>query len=88
MKSIYFDSMLKCRSGRLKPYWDTTFTNDELKDQELKWFHEGYGLFTLYRLHKVDDENFIAENMHKYMRTTDENWDKYVEHPELLLEGA
>ena len=84
-KEIYFDSTLKCRSGKRIPYWDITTTDDDIKDQDLRWFHEGYGFFRLYRLHKVDDVNFIAEDLYHVMRTGNENWDLYIEHPELLL---
>ena len=84
-KTVYFDSTLKCQSGKRIPYYDIGYTDDDTKDQDLRWFHEGYGYFRLYRLLKVDEENFIAEDLYHVMRTDNEKWNLYVEHPELLL---
>lgn len=57
-----------------------------VKDKELMWFHESYGLMKLYRIHKVDELNFVAEDLHKGVYTSDEDWDKYCENPELVLD--
>lgn len=66
---IWFDCYIRTRNGR-KPYYDYVQVERGLKDKELIWIHEGYGLMVLYRLWKVDDENFIAENTGKFMRKT------------------
>lgn len=84
MKIVYFDSTLRTRKGNRVPYWDTTYV-DNVHNGELKWFHEGYGTMCLYKLHQVDDCNFIAENLHKFCRTADARWSTWVKFPELAL---
>lgn len=89
-KILIFDDTLKTRSGKRIPFYhEQSWGNDddsECVDQSLHWFHEGYGSFQLYRLHQVDDHNFICEPLHKFMRTTDIKWDLFTEHPELALD--
>ena len=58
---------------------------EEATDNELVWFHEGYGMMKLYRLLQVDDKNFIAEDLHKYCRTSNPKWETFSEKPELAL---
>lgn len=81
---IWFDDVIHTRSGKCVPSWNFT-TTDSAVDKELKWFHEGYGVNQLYRLHKVDDENFIAENLRKLCFTSNENWEEYLRNPALAL---
>lgn len=82
---IWFDDWIKTRSGKRKPYYDFVKLERIVKDQELIWFHEGYGRMQLYRVHKVDDENFIAEDLHKGCYTSSDRWDELSENPELAL---
>ena len=81
---IWFDSYIRTRSGR-KPYYDCITEERYLKDKELVWVHEGYGLMVLYRLWKVDDENFVAENTGKSIHTFSNKWEMYRNNPELAL---
>lgn len=81
---IWFDDVIRTRSGKRVPSWSFT-TTDSAVDKELKWFHEGYGVNQLYRLHKVDDENFIAESLRKLCFTSNENWEEYLRNPALAL---
>lgn len=82
---VWFDSTLKCRSGKRIPYWEDT-TIDEAKDKDLVWFHEGYGLMALYRLHIVDEKNAIAEKLNKWCRTSSSRWEELSDNPELALQ--
>ena len=84
--NIYFDSTLRTRSGRRVPYWDITRTDAKIRDGELRWFHEGYGRMKLYRLWKVDEENFIADSTGVWSHTHDPNWELYSKDPELALQ--
>lgn len=81
---IWFDSYIRTRNGR-KPYYDWIVEERSLKDKELIWIHEGYGLMVLYRLWKVDDENFIAENTGHSIYTFSKKWEEYSKNPELAL---
>ena len=82
---IWFDSYIRTRSGR-KPYYDRVVEEERyLKDRELMWFHEGYGRMVLYRIWKIDDENFVAENTGVSSYTSSDNWELYLENPELAL---
>lgn len=81
---IWFDCYIRTRNGR-KPYYDWIVEERGLKDKELIWIHEGYGLMVLYRLWKVDDENFIAENTGHSIHTFSNKWEQYSENPELAL---
>ena len=91
-KTLLFDDTLKTRSGKRIPYWhEQRWPSDDdsqCVDQSLHWFHEGYGLFQLYRLHQVENDKdyFICEPLKKYCRTNSEKWDLYSSHPELALE--
>lgn len=84
---LWFDDYIRCRSGKLLPYYTCSRVEHELKDKELVWIHVGYGRMCLYRLWKVDFENFIAENLKIYCRTNDERWDKWLSNPELALQN-
>lgn len=84
MINVLFDSYLKCRSGRRLPYYDVSYV-EKAEDQELVWFHEGYGLMKLYRLHEVDRENYIAEPTKVSCYTKSDKWDLYKSNPELAL---
>ena len=83
MKTIYFDDTLRTRKGRV-PFYDFTQVS-ETTDGELVWFHERYGYMKLYRLHQVDADNFIAEDLHTVCRTSDERWSEWGENPLLAL---
>ena len=85
--SIYFDSFLKTRKGKVVPFYDRVMVekDEPIKDKTLMWFHESYGYMKLYRLHKVDDENYIAEDTKTSCRTNNENWKKFLENPILAL---
>ena len=89
-KILMFDDRLKCRSGKIIPYCSeqTTGNDDDsdIIDQSLHWFHEGYGSFQLYRLHQIDDTNYyICEPLHRFIRTSNERWNDYMDNPELAL---
>lgn len=81
---IWFDSYIRTRSGR-KPYYDCIVKERYLEDQELMWFHKGYGRMVLYRLWKVDNKNFVAENTGVSSYTSSDNWELYRKNPELAL---
>lgn len=83
---IWFDDWIKCRNGKIKPFWDFTVLEQIVKDKELMWFHERYGRMELYRVHKVDNDNFVAEDLKISCYTSNENWELYSEKPELALE--
>lgn len=84
--NVYFDSYLRCKSGKVIPYYDVTFNVDSIEDQQLVWFHEGYGVMQLYRLHRVDETaDFIAEALKARCRTSDDKWEIYLNNPELAL---
>ncbi len=83
MKTVYFDDILRTRTG-LKPYYDTTEVSNAT-DGELKWFHIRYGCMHLYRLHQVDADNFIAEDLHIVCSTSNEKWNAWWENPTLAL---
>lgn len=82
-KEVLFDSMLRCRSGKLVPYWDTVYT-DTVKP--LMWFHEGYGTMRLYRLHDVDGKTFIAEYTGVQSWTEDPLYAVYSKFPQLAMD--
>ena len=82
---IWFDDWIKCRSGKRKPFWQSTTLERIVEDQELIWFHECYGMMNLYRMHKVDDENFIAEDLKVCCSTSSRLWDSWSENPELAI---
>ena len=84
---VWFDDYIRCRSGKTLPYYDYSIVEREIKDKELVWFHEGYGRMSLYRLWKVDSENFIAEKLRIYCRTNYERWLEYLSNPELALQA-
>lgn len=60
MKTIYFDDNLITRSGKCIPYYDSIQVKDA-RDNELVWFHTGYGRLREYRMIQVDSDNFIAQ---------------------------
>ena len=88
-KTLIFDDVLKIRSGKRIPFYkeQSWGMDDEsgCTDQSLHWFHEGYGSFQLYRLHQVDDVNYICEPLHKYCSTSSDRWEEFTEHPEMAL---
>ena len=93
MATVWFDSYLKCKNGKLKPYYDCSFHVDDLYDQKLVWFHEGYGLMRLYRVHRVEgaekdeeDANYIAEKVGPSCFTGDDRWKEVACDPEKCLE--
>lgn len=67
-KTVYFDSTVRTKSGKRAPFWDSTVIEDDLEDKQEIWFHESYGRCKLYRLHKVDETNYIAEDLHTSKR--------------------
>ena len=83
MKTIYFDDTLRTRKGSI-PYYDMTEVSNAT-DGELMWFHVRYGWMRLYRLHQVDTDNFIAEDLHIVCTTSSEKWDSWSENPALAL---
>lgn len=85
---IWYDDILKCQNGKRKPYYGWTTVEDDncVTDKQLIWLHEGYGRMGLYRVHYVDDENYIAEDMKISCYTSSNNWKIYSEKPELALE--
>lgn len=86
--TVWFDDWLKTRSGKMVPFYDYTILEEQVEDGSLHWFHEGYGRMVLYRLWKVDDDNFIAEKMGRSCRTTNSDWQKLLAEPWLALEGV
>ena len=94
MATVLFDSYLKCRSGKIKPYYESSFHVDDLYDKKLVWFHESYGLMKLYRVHRVEgpetdeyDATYIAEAVGPSCFTRDARWNEVAENPELCLEN-
>lgn len=87
MANVWFDDFLKCRSGKVVPYYDrASVSDDEIFDKKLIWFHEGYGRMVLYRVHQVDDtDDYIAESMRKSTYTGSDNWKLWSDNPELAL---
>lgn len=92
MATVYFDSTLKCWNGRIKPYYDCTFHVDDLYDKKLVWFHEGYGLMKLYRVHRVEEAevdedraNYIAEVVGPVCHTSSDDWTRAVQDPDEYL---
>lgn len=83
--NVWFDAKIKVRSGKRVPFWDRTSVESEVKDKDLMWFHEGYGMMGLYRLHIVDKDNAVAEDLHKWCSTESEKWEDLAENPELAL---
>ena len=61
---IWFDEIYKTQKGKKVPFYTFT-TVDHAEDGAVAWFHERHGLMKLYKIHKVDAENFIAEDMHQ-----------------------
>lgn len=84
MVTVLFDSILRTKRGTYIPFWETSYM-EEATDNELVWFHEGYGMTKLYRLLQVDDKNFIAEDLHTYCRTSNPKLETFIEKPELAL---
>lgn len=74
-KALLFDSKLRCKSGKSIPYYDEHWYEDRdntLIDQSEHWFHEGYGYFRKYKLHRIDDtEYFVCEYLHQYKHKTE-----------------
>ena len=85
---IWFDDKIKTRSGKRVPFWNFTILEQEVKDKELMWFHEAYEMMGLYRVHKVDTENFVAEDLGKWISTSNPDWEKYCDNPELALRAG
>ena len=83
MKTIYFDDTLRTRKG-LKPYYECVEVTEAF-DGQLAWFHIRYGCMHLYRLHQVDADNFIAEDLHIVCSTSNEKWHSWSENPLLAL---
>lgn len=83
-KFIWFDDSVFTKGCR-KPFWDFSVVEREIGDQDLIWIHRGYGRMVLYRLWRVDDENFIAEDLHIGCYTGSPEWNSYFENPELAL---
>ena len=83
--NVWFDSKLKTRSGKRVPYWESSSVDEKVEDQDLVWFHEGYGMMGLYRLHVVDDDNAIAEDLKKWCSTESSRWEEFEDHPEKAL---
>lgn len=81
--TVYFDSILRTRRGPI-PFYEITKV-EAAQDNQLCWFHTGYGLMRLYRLLQVDNNNFIAEDMHTCCRTNNPDWPAYQKNPELVL---
>lgn len=85
---VHFDVEYRSKKTR-KTYYESECESYEpqtpWKDKSLHWFHEGYGRMILYRLHKVDDENFVAEKTGKSCYTCSEKWQIFSAHPELAL---
>ena len=73
--TVLFDSKLRCKSGKVIPYYDTHWyedPNNKFTDKSDHWFHEGYGYLKKYRLHQVDNTNtFIAEDLHEFKHKTE-----------------
>ena len=84
MKTVYFDDTLRTYKGKRVPYYDCTQVSNAT-DGELAWFHEGYGCMKLYRLHQVDADNFVAEDLHILCYTSSEVWRAWSENPLLAL---
>lgn len=95
-KLVIFDDYVRGRkTGRRIPFWhEQRWSSDDDSDcidQSLHWFHEGYGLFQLYRLHEVKGDSsqlyiyYIAEPLKKYARTSDDDWNDLMDYPELAL---
>ena len=83
---VWFDALTRNKNGKLVPFRDFTVVNYELKDQELIWMHEGYGRMNLYRVHKIDDENYDAELINGCgTYTWSKNWDSWRKNPQLAL---
>ena len=72
MKTILFDATLTTYKGKRVHYYDEQDTKSA-EDKELRWFHIGYGTMSLYRLHQVDADNFIAEPLDRYCRAGEEH---------------
>lgn len=83
MQTVYFDAKLRTRKGFI-PYWDEVRV-DSAYDGQLVWFHERYGRMYLYRLHQVDDRNFIAEDTGARCSTDREEWEAWHANPALAL---
>lgn len=88
-KYVWFDAWIRTKKGKCVPFYDFTTMEREIKDQELVWFHEGYGYMRLYRLHKVDDENYIAELINNCgCYTCSEEWDSWLKNPQLAIDAS
>jgi len=83
MKTVYFDTLLRTRKG-VKAYYETAEVSNAT-DGELVWFHSAYGLMRLYRLHEVDCDNFVAEDLRVVCSTKSELWRSWGENPSLAL---
>ena len=84
MFTVYFDEEHLNSRGKRVYFWDFTQVSNAA-DKQLVWFHEHYGLMKLYRLHAVDAESFIAEDLNVYCRTSSDAWGKLSEDPALAL---
>lgn len=83
--TVFFDSTFKSKNtGKIFYDYDTT-TMPEAHDNELVWVHIHYGRMRLYKLLQVDDSNYIAQDMHKFLWPGDENYEHRLAHPELEI---
>ena len=82
---VWFDDTVRGRNGNIFPFWSFVTLESEIKDQELTWFHERYGWMQLYRLWKVDAENFVAEKIGRKIRKDSDEYKEWRSKPELAL---
>lgn len=84
--NVYFDSRLKTKTKGTIPYYDISFNVANCEDKKLMWFHEGYGMMRLYRIHQIDrSSDFIAELAGPICRTSSSEWTSYLENPEYAM---
>lgn len=88
---VWFDDWIRTRSGKRIPYWSfTQIEGEDILDGSYHFFHEGYGRMQLYRLWYVDeengDQNFIAEDMKRWIFTDDPAWPIVREDPKIAYE--
>lgn len=82
---VWFDDTIRGKNGKNIPFWYCTVIETEFKDQDLAWFHERYGWMQLYRLWKVDAENFIAEKIGRKIRKESDEFEEWRKNPESAL---
>ena len=80
---VWIDDVIETRRGRV-PYWTSTKTDYALEDKQLVWIYAGYDTMKLYKVHKVDNDNFIAEDLGKTRSLLANEWNCYLEFPELI----